>query len=70
VICWFAFEKDDYYRMREGIRELVTQIDDLFSLITELFTIIIDIYIVNPELRTDLRKLQLNNVLNRLKNVK
>jgi len=56
--------------MREGIRELVTQIDDLFSLITELFTIIIDIYIVNPELRTDLRKLQLNNVLNRLKNVK
>ena len=64
MICWFAFEKDDYYRMREGIRELVTQIDDLFSLITELFTIIIELYNVNPELRTDLSILQFKNVLN------
>jgi len=51
-------------RMREGIRELVTQIDDLFSLITELFTIIIELYNVNPELRTDLSILQFKNVLN------
>ncbi len=33
-------EKEDYFRMREGFKELVTQIDDLLSLITELLTII------------------------------
>ena len=65
-----CIEKDDYFGMREGIRELVTQIDDLFSLIIDLFTIIIELYNVNPELRTDLKILQLINLLNRLRKVK
>ncbi len=67
LVC---IEKDDYFRMREGIRELFTQKDDLFNIIIELFTIIIGLYNVNPELRTDLRILQLMNLLNRLRNVK
>ncbi len=67
LVC---IEKEDYYRMREGVKELFTQKDDLFNLIIELFTIIIGLYNVNPELRTDLRILHLMNLLNRLRNVK
>ncbi len=67
LVC---IEKDDYFRMSEGIMELITQKNDLFNLITELFTIINELYNVNPEMRTDLRILQLKNVLNRLRNVK
>ena len=60
LVC---MEKDDYFRMQEGITELYKRINKLLSIIN-------DLYQLNPEIMKELRIKQLKKELNELENKK
>ena len=67
LVC---MENTDYFRMHEGILDLMGSINDLLSIIIELLTDINELDDINHEFMTKLRIRKLNNVLNRLRKVK